>query len=83
MEDGHGLDANDWRKLEQKYRQHRGFIHVVAHAPEMTSIENQNSVSIARCRSTVSMDDVWSGSLIVRASAVLSRGARPRARWRD
>ena len=63
LKDGHGLDANELVKMEQKKRKVDGSSARLAHAPDQMSVESHDSAQIARFPTSVSMDVAGSGTV--------------------
>ena len=61
--DGHGLDAIEWTKMEQKKRKGCGSTLIGACVPDQLSVESAESTPIARWPRSVSMGMAGSGTV--------------------
>ena len=83
MKDEHGLDANEWVKMEQKKRGSRRVDDIAAHAPDELSVESDECAPIASCPTSVPKDLTGSGTVQPSPWAGDAPRARPLRKWHD
>ena len=81
--DGHGLDAIEWTKMEQKKRKVCGSTFIGACVPDQLSVESAESTPIARWPRSVSMGMAGSGTVRPSPCAALLPRASPLTKMHD